>query len=171
MKTPHLLAHQVWGAVQCFLAGVCWIAYGVFSRIVQPQYWAPESGLDYLGVAVYSGSLLLTAGGLVALYASIRRMGRAHWMGTLGFILAIAGATVAGVGNFVEDGLGVSVMGWIVYVPGILALLEGLLIASITTLITRALPVVYALVFILGALALHSLPWEVGSRREEAGSR
>jgi hypothetical protein len=149
-----LPTNTIWGGATCFLTGVCWIAYSVFSLIVQPHYWDPASGLDYLSVALYSGALLSLAGGLVALYSYIRRIGRAHWVGTLGFVLAIAGATLAGVGNLLEDGLGVSVMGWIVYVPGILALLAGLLVAAIIMLVTRTLPAIYGVIFLLGAVAL-----------------
>ena len=111
------------------------------------------SRFDYVAISLYSAALLVTAGALAVLYAYIRRTGRAHWVGTIGFVLAIASAALAGIGEILEDGFLISSMSEIAYGPGLLALLGGLLIASITTLATRALPVIHGVIFLLGALA------------------
>src|SRR5262249_39107052 len=143
----------IWGSAICFLAGAPWIAHRIYLFVVFPTYMQTEqTTFDSVSIGLLSATLLATSAALAMLYASVRRRGRAHWAGTTGFALASGGAVVAGIGDILEDGFMISAMGELAYGPGLLALLVGLVIAAITTLVTQGLPMLCAGIFLLGAL-------------------
>jgi hypothetical protein len=147
------LSLRIWGGAASFLAGALWIAHRLYLLVVFPTYMhIVHTTFDSVSITLLSAALLATSAALAALCLSIRRRGRAHWAGTTGFTLAASGAAVAGIGDILEDGFWISSTGELAYGPGLLALLVGLLIAAIMTLITRALPMLYAGTFLMGAL-------------------
>jgi hypothetical protein len=91
----------------------------------------PQSVADYAAVLAVSAALI----GAAAALAFLRRYGarRSRRAGNLGLAVAGGGAALAGVGNAVELGLGVSAFG-LLFALGTVALLLGLLIAGVSVL-------------------------------------
>ena len=95
----------------------------------------PRSVADHAAVLVVSAALL----GAGAALAFLRRYGarRSRRAGSLGLAVAGGGAALAGVGNAVELGLGVSAFG-LLFALGTMTLLVGLLIAGVSVLTAAA---------------------------------
>jgi hypothetical protein len=96
----------------------------------------PQSVSDYAAVILFSAALI----GVAAALAFLRQLRAApsRSSASIGLAAAAAGAALAGVGNFIEDGLGVSAFG-LLFVLGGLALIVGVLAAA-TMAITTAPP-------------------------------
>jgi hypothetical protein len=102
-------------------------ALGVFRGAIgyrHPSYWAPTTTLDWTAVATFTAFLLAAACALLVLAHEHRGVAR------LAFALAAFGAALAGVGNALEDGAGVSECGS-AFAAGILVMVAGLLVAGI----------------------------------------
>jgi MFS family permease len=93
----------------------------------------PQSVSDYAAVLVFSAALI---GAAIAL-AFLRQLRAAPFRSaaSIGLAVAATGAALAGVGNFVEDGLGVSAFGFLFALGG-LALIIGLFAAATMALTT-----------------------------------
>jgi hypothetical protein len=93
----------------------------------------PQSVSDYLAVLLFSAALVAAA----VASAFLRRLGadrpRRAW--GVGLAVAVAGGTLAGAGNLVEDAFGVSAFG-LLFALGGLALVIGLLTAGGSVLAT-----------------------------------
>jgi hypothetical protein len=100
----------------------------------------PESD-DGQSVVDYAAELALSAAliGAAAAFLFLRRYdgGRSRRVGGLGWSVALGGAALAGVGNFFENGLGVSAFG-LLFALGGLALLIGLFAVSVAVLAAAA---------------------------------
>ena len=126
------------GASVCLLAGACWLIYAVIVRQFSPSYFHPTAAIDYLAVAVYSGGLLLLALALAGLHAC--QAASAEWDEQLGFWTACVGALLAGIGDFGEDWLRMEVLAGLLYFPGLLLLLVGLVLFGIGTVRAGVVP-------------------------------
>ena len=93
----------------------------------------PQSVSDYTAVLLFSAALI----GAAAALAVLRRLrvGPSRRAVSLGLAVAAVGAALAGVGNLVEDGLGVSAFG-LLFALGGLVLIIGLLTAATMVLTT-----------------------------------
>ena len=87
----------------------------------------PQSFSDYLAVLLFSAALV----GAAVASAFLRRLGAGRSRGawSLGLAVAVAGGTLAGVGNLGEDAFGVSAFG-LLFALGGLALVIGLVTAG-----------------------------------------
>jgi hypothetical protein len=135
-----------WGALAALVSGVLWIVGGLL-HLAYPQDPPGALGhfLNYLGTAIFSGAYLGMLGGLVGLHArQVESYGR---LGTVGFLLAFAGAALAFVGQatsgiFPENGA----LGWLfsdpgyAFLAGILLMSLGLVLLGVATLRARVLP-------------------------------
>jgi len=118
--------------------GLVWLAYGLITREFAPSYWSTTRFIDYVAVGLYSGGLLLLAVALAATHA--RQTGRGGLFERVAFLVALAGTTLAGVADFVEDGLRFAAAVW-VFFGGMLLLRAGLLLFGIASLVARVVPV------------------------------
>jgi len=136
-----------WGAWAIVADGLVWLAYGLITREFAPSYGSATRFIDYVAVGLYSGGLLLLAVALAAIHA--RQTGRAGLLfERVAFLVAIAGATLAGLGDLVEDGLRFAAAGW-VFFGGMLLLGAGLLLFGIASLLARVLPVTCGVLLVL----------------------
>jgi hypothetical protein len=142
------VALRRWGAWALIADGCVWLAYGYLTREFAPRYWSATRTVDRLAVGLYVGGLFLLALSLAAIQA--RQARRARWFGWIAFLIAFAGAALAGAGDFAEDGLRIPA-GVNAFFAGMLLLAVGLLLFGLATLFARALPVW------CGALLLPSL--------------
>jgi hypothetical protein len=127
-----------WGAWAIVADGLLWVAYGLITREFAPSYWSASRFIDYVAVGLYSAGFLLLAVALAAIHArQTRREGKFE---LVAFLVAIAGAALAGVGDFVEDGLRFAAAVW-VFLGGMLLLGAGWLLFGIATLLARVVPV------------------------------
>jgi hypothetical protein len=125
-----------WRAVlTAFLVAGAFSLGGVALEAVAESSDDPQSVADYAAVLAVSTALL----GAATALAFLRRFGarRSRRAGNLGLAVAGVGATLAGVGNAVELGLGVSAFG-LLFALGTVALLLGLLIAAVSVLTAPA---------------------------------
>src|SRR6266568_165897 len=103
-----------WGAWAIVADGLVWLAYGLITLEFAPSYGSATRFIDYVAVGLYSGGLLLLAVALAAIHA--RQTGRAGLLfERVAFLVAIAGATLAGLGDLVEDGLRFAAAGWVFF--------------------------------------------------------
>ena len=119
------------------VGGIVWIAHATV-RLSGSTYWAPQSVLDWASVVTFSLALFGLVPALTAVWT--QQKGRGGRPNALGFWLAVCAALAAGVGNFVEDGLGLSVVGLAIYLPASLVLPIGLLIFGIATARSNLVP-------------------------------
>jgi peptidoglycan/LPS O-acetylase OafA/YrhL len=93
----------------------------------------PQSVSDYAAVTLFSAALV----GASAALAVLRRLraGSSRSAPSVGLGVAAAGAALAGVGNLIEDGLGISAFG-LLFALGGLVLVIGLLTAATMVLTT-----------------------------------
>src|SRR6266571_1864919 len=112
--------------------GLVWLVYGLITREFAPSYWSATRLIDYVAIGLYSGGLLLLAVALAAIH--VRQQRRGCLFERVAFLVAIVGATLAGVGDFVEDGLRFAAAGW-VFFGGMLLLGAGWLLFGIASLL------------------------------------
>jgi len=103
------------------ITGVAWIARGIVA-MAAPDYYAPVTAIDYAAVGLFSLALMIAAAALALLRRSAARVHRAARAALLG---AAIGGIVAGVANFGEDWLGLSLLTW-VYIGGVLVFYFGM---------------------------------------------
>jgi MFS family permease len=113
--------------------------------LADPDSDDDQSATDYAAELALSAALIGAAAAL--LFLRQYDVGRSRRVGGLGWSVAVGGAALAGVANFFENGLGVSAFG-LLFALGGLALLIGLLTASIAVL-TTASPWRWAGLFLL----------------------
>jgi hypothetical protein len=94
--------------------------------------------VDYAAVVTFSLALFGLCPPLLGLRAPQR--GGSSRANTWGFRLALLAALAAGLGNLLEDGLGLGFVGLVIYLPASLLLPAGLLMFGITTIRARVLP-------------------------------
>jgi hypothetical protein len=101
------------------VGGLVWIVDGLV-RQAGAAYWNPHTLADYTAMVSYSIGLL----GFVAVFVGIRasREWQAGLPGTIAVGVAVLGAVIAALGNFIEDGLRVSIAAQLLFLPGIAAL-------------------------------------------------
>jgi len=128
------------------LTGAAWLARGLIG-LAGPSYYAPVAMLDFAAVWVMSVALLLSAGSFAGLLRDWRSPDRPV---SLAAVTGIGGAAAAGIGNALEDALGIDV-GWMLYVIGAI----GTLVALVA----------------LGALALRGTATDVWPRARSSPRR
>ena len=135
MLTMSLRRSGAWAIVA---DGLVWLVYGLITREFAPNYWSATRFIDYVAIGLYSGGLFLLAVALAAIHA--RQPRRGGLFERAAFLVAIVGASLAGVGDFVEDGFRVAAAAW-VFFCGMLLLGTGLLLFGIATVLARVLPI------------------------------
>src|SRR5437868_2965847 len=101
------------------LGGGLWLAHAAV-RLRGPTYWAAESVLDYASVVTFSLAAFGLCPALIHVRAALRE--RSTRLNAWAFYLSVIAAVVMGVGNFLEDGLGVRFVGLVFYLPASLLL-------------------------------------------------
>ena len=127
-------ADNVWWMKPTLIgAGIAWLIRGVIA-FYDPNYWSPRTSLDYAAVLVTSLALFLMAVGIWGFYLqNPAPASRAQMAWRIGITITCVAALTISVSNFVEDALGVRLLGS-VWVTGIVALLIGLLVAGFSAL-------------------------------------
>jgi hypothetical protein len=110
--------------------------------------------IDHVTVALYSGGLLLLAISLAAMH--VRQAGQAGPFERVTFLVAFAGAALAGAGDLAEDGLRIASAVWALF-SGMLLLTAGLLLFGIACLVATVLPVPYGVLLLLSLVVGHAL--------------
>ena len=127
-----------------------------------PDYYAPATAMDYAAVGLYSVALVTTA---VAL-ALLERLDavRVHAVARAALLGGAAGGIVAGVANFGEDWLGLSLLTW-VYVGAVVIFSLGMVAAGLVLVArSRELRWIGALLIVpvLAPLLGHALGFSIG---------
>jgi hypothetical protein len=114
--------------------GVLWLALG-FVQLAGPTYWSPDSPFDYASVVLMSAAMI--ALGLCLLEVGDELDGLVLITARVVAISAI----VNGVGNFLEDGLGIREFGllWVITVVLLTLTLPALALQLVTQPRSRAL--------------------------------
>jgi hypothetical protein len=115
-------------------------------------YWIPVSPIDFQAVATYSAALLAILPVLLGLHT--KQAGRSGRLGAWGFSAAFGGAAAAGVGNLLEDGFRLGLIGLLLYLPGILVFTVGLVLLGIATARANVLPRWYGRALLGGVFGL-----------------
>lgn len=121
MSAQHSAAHPTLQLALFWIIGAVWFARSVQS-LTHPNFTDPQSAWDWSAVVSYSVALLALAVGLVVLARLVG--GRIPLIASL---VAATGATIAAVGNVIEDGLGRAWAGNAFYLPGSVLYLLGLI--------------------------------------------
>lgn len=128
-------------------------AIGLFN----PDYWSPQSPLDYAAAASTSLAFVCLSVGLWGFSRSRpgrpTRPSRAHAAWRIAVSVCWFSAAAIGVSNLLEDVLGLKALG-IVWVVGILALLAGLLGAGASAFYVQGLPRWVGGLLLAGAVGL-----------------
>ncbi len=111
------------------LTGAAWLARGLIG-FAGPSYYAPVAVLDFAAVWVMSVALLLSAGSFAGLLRDWRSRDRPV---SLAAVTGIGGAAAAGIGNALEDVLGIDA-GWMLYVVGAIGTLVALVALGVLAL-------------------------------------
>src|SRR5437879_1224714 len=92
--------------IAALLGGLVWVVDGLV-RQTGAAYWNPRTLADYSAMASYSVGLLA----FVAVFVGLRASPRWHagLPGTIAVVVAVFGAVLGALGNFIEDGLHVAV--------------------------------------------------------------
>jgi hypothetical protein len=143
-----------WGAWALVADGLVWVTYGLLTRAFAPSYSGATRFVDYVAVALYSGGLLVLAIGVAAMHA--RQAGQAGRFERVAFLVAFAGAALAGVGDLAEDGLRIAAAVW-AFFGGMLLLTAGLLLFGIASLAARVLPAPCGVLLVLSLVVGHPL--------------
>lgn len=123
-----------WGRPILIIGGLVWIVRAGMEIILHPDYWDPQTAVDYTAVAGTSLSYFLLALGIWAVHtnrgetSSLRR-----WVWRVGVILSCGGAVVGGLANLVEDWLRIPSFGEVFILSGV-AVFVGLLMAGSASL-------------------------------------
>jgi hypothetical protein len=140
------------GGLAGMVSGILWIVLGLSTILLHLNYLAPATIYDYLASAFYSLALFGLVGPVMALHALQAK--RTKEIGVFFFFVACIGAILTGLGNIAVGWLHLSFAeGW-VYTPGFLALLFGLILFALTTLVAGILPPWYSWVIAVSLLGL-----------------
>lgn len=123
-----------WMAALSVFGGLIWIGRAFIELVFKPNYWNPQSVIDYLAVFGTSLSLLLLAGTLWMLHTRHQPQGTIRkWLWLFGIMLSIGGGFVAGIANFGEDWFAIKALGTF-FIFGSFGLFIGLLISGISAI-------------------------------------
>jgi hypothetical protein len=143
-----------WGAWAIVADGLVWLAYGLITREFAPTYWTATRFIDYVAVDLYSGGLLLLGVGFAAIHA--QQADQAGPFERVAFLVAFAGAVLAGIGDFAEDGLRFAAASAI-WFGGLLLLLAGVLLFGIASLRAKVVPVGCSVLLLLSTVVGYPL--------------
>jgi hypothetical protein len=120
--------------------GLVWIGRAVLELVFQPEYWSPQTAVDYTAVISFTLALYLLAISLWLIHRE-RQLGDhfSKWLWLGGIWLACFGAVVAGSANFIEDWLAIKAFGEL-FVVGGLTLAVGFLLTGISLFWANDLP-------------------------------
>ena len=121
VSAQHSATHPTSKLALFWIIGAVWFARSAQS-FTHPAFTDPQSAWDWCAVVSYSVALPALAVGLVVLARLVG--GRIPLIASL---VAATGATIAAVGNVIEDGLGDAWAGDALYLPGSVLYLLGLI--------------------------------------------
>lgn len=125
-----------------------WIGRAFFEVFFHPQYWNPQTAVDYAAVISFTLALYLLALGLWFIHRERQQTQHiSEWLWLAGIGLACFGAVTAGSANFLEDWLAVNAFGDL-FVVGGLTLAVGLFLMGISLFWANDLPRRLGLLFI-----------------------
>ena len=131
-----------WGALGAILAGVVWLASGIFDMVFMSGQGSEAPGLIFLVGVMYIVALAGTLGGLVGLHA--RQAMRYGWLGTAGFLAAFIGSALLLIGLMLTFLIRDSALERVFVDPvlglGLLCTLVGFVLLGVATLMMGVLP-------------------------------
>jgi len=143
-----------WFVFFSFTSGFIWIGRALIEVIFKPDYWNPQSFIDYLAVLGTSIGLLSLAAMLWLIHTRNRPQGSIRkWFWRIGMLLSIGGGLVAGLANFGEDWIGIKDLGTF-FIFGFMGLFAGLLISGISTIGNAALPKLFGWLLVACAISI-----------------
>lgn len=123
-----------WAKPVLIAGGMVWLIRAGLALVFQPDYWDPQTLLDYVAVAGTSLGLLLLALGVWGIHLGRHGQGglsKLTW--SLGIGITCLAAVMVGGANFVEDWFGLKAFGD-VFVFGMMFLLVGMILAGQSSL-------------------------------------
>jgi hypothetical protein len=123
-----------WRKPVLIISGVVWIIRAGLELVFQPDYWNPQTFIDYVAVAGTSLGLFLLVLGLWGMHLGRQiKPGLSKIVWGMGVGISCVAGVAAGVANFVEDWFGVKSLGDL-FVFGMMFLVLGLLLSGISTI-------------------------------------
>ena len=101
-----LIKDNWWIKPSLIISGVIWIGRAVLEFAFNPNYYNPRTPIDYFAVIGTSLELLTLALGVWGIAIMQTTVTKAKFVWKSGIILICSSATLAGIVNLVEDGLG-----------------------------------------------------------------
>ena len=86
------------------LTGVAWSTSSLVLALLDPDYWRPVTTTDFVAVYAYTVAWLVTATSLLVL----REVAQPDRVLSRTILVVAGGCALAGLGNALEDGLGVA---------------------------------------------------------------
>lgn len=149
-----------WSGLAALLGGVLIVAYAVIVASMprgcigdECAFWQMRDTGSADALLLFG--LLFVAAGAVGLMLRLREIGRFGWLGRSGGIVGAVGfvlLVLAGVTGAITDGM--SPLMPVFVVPGLLAVIAGLLLLGVAVLRTRVLPLWVDLLLIVSLLAM-----------------
>jgi hypothetical protein len=131
---------SAWIKFVLITGGLVWIGRAVLDIVFQPDYWSPQTAVDYTAVSGTSLALILLAIGIWSIHRQQQPQGKwSSWLWRVGIGLACGGALVAGIANFGEDWIAIKSLSTF-FVFGSLAMFVGLILGGMSAIGAESFP-------------------------------